>query len=50
MKTGEEDEDVLYVHRAKLFRFSDSEWKECGVGDVKILQHKTSKKIRYVYY
>jgi len=37
---------VLYSHRAKLFRLVDGEWKERGIGDVKILKHKTSKKIR----
>ena len=44
--TGEEEEEVLYSHRAKLFRLVDGEWKERGIGDVKILKHKTSNKIR----
>lgn len=36
--------------RAKLFRFSadSSEWKERGTGDVRLLQHKESKKVRLV--
>lgn len=46
VKTGEEDEEVLYIHRSKLFRFAEAEWKECGVGDIKILQHNVTKKIR----
>ncbi|XP_037949659.1 E3 SUMO-protein ligase RanBP2-like isoform X2 [Teleopsis dalmanni] len=46
--TGEEEEDVLYEHRAKLFRFVDSEWKERGIGDVKILRHKINKKLRVI--
>jgi E3 SUMO-protein ligase RanBP2 len=46
--TGEEDEDVLYCHRAKLFRFVDSDWKERGVGDFKILKHKKNNKIRFL--
>lgn len=36
--------------RAKLFRF-DSEskqWKERGTGDVRLLQHKDTKKVRVV--
>lgn len=37
--TGEEDENVLYCHRAKLFILKDGEFKERGLGDVKILQH-----------
>lgn len=34
--------------RAKLFRYDKGlkEWKERGVGDVKFLQHKTTKKVR----
>lgn len=46
VKTGEEDEDILYSHRAKLYRFRSSEWRERGLGDVKILQHKTSGRLR----
>ncbi|KAJ3021717.1 UNVERIFIED_CONTAM: Ran GTPase-binding protein yrb1 [Siphonaria sp. JEL0065] len=48
VKTFEEDEDVLFKIRAKLFRFDkpNNEWKERGTGDVKLLQHKESKKIR----
>ena len=46
VKTGEEEEEVLYSHRAKLFRFVDTEWKERGLGDVKILMHKKTQKRR----
>lgn len=47
-KTGEEDEDVLFKIRSKLFRFSQElgEWKERGTGDVRILEHKENRKIR----
>lgn len=47
-KTGEEDELVVFKIRSKLFRFdkSMSEWKERGTGDVRLLQHKESKKVR----
>ncbi|KAG9126149.1 hypothetical protein FRC07_004698 [Ceratobasidium sp. 392] len=47
-KTHEEDENVLTKHRAKLFRFESgsSEWKERGTGDVRLLQHKETKKVR----
>jgi len=49
-KTHEEDEDALFKMRAKLFRFdiTNSEWKERGTGDVRLLQHKTTKKVRLV--
>ncbi|XP_078038552.1 E3 SUMO-protein ligase RanBP2 [Augochlora pura] len=50
LKTGEEDEDVLYCHRAKLFRHdkADNEWKERGLGDIKLLRHKETGKLRLV--
>ncbi|KAK8724994.1 hypothetical protein OTU49_011020 [Cherax quadricarinatus] len=44
--TGEEEEDILYAHRAKLFRLVCGEWKERGLGDIKILSHKQACKIR----
>ncbi|KAK7060222.1 single stranded nucleic acid binding protein [Paramarasmius palmivorus] len=49
-KTHEEDEDVLFKMRAKLFRFDvgSSEWKERGTGDVRLLSHKETKKVRLV--
>jgi Ran-binding protein 1 len=49
-KTHEEDEDVLFKIRAKLFRFdtTSSEWKERGTGDVRLLKHKETEKTRLV--
>ncbi|KAM6448060.1 ranBP2-like and GRIP domain-containing protein 4 isoform 2-T2 [Liasis olivaceus] len=48
VKTGEEDEEEIFCNRAKLFRFDSEyrEWKERGVGNVKILRHKITGKIR----
>lgn len=48
VKTNEENEEVLFKVRAKLFRYnSDSnEWKERGTGDVKFLKHKETSKVR----
>lgn len=46
VKTGEEDEEVLYSHRCKLYRFIDREWRERGIGDIKILKHKETGKLR----
>ncbi|KAG8038783.1 hypothetical protein G9C98_000338 [Cotesia typhae] len=50
VKTGEEDEEILYCHRAKLFRYDakTKEWKERGLGDLKILKHDKNKKTRFV--
>ncbi|KAF6111037.1 hypothetical protein HJG60_016037 [Phyllostomus discolor] len=41
VKSGEEDEEVLFKERAKLYRWDRdvSQWKERGVGDIKILWH-----------
>ncbi|RLV91088.1 Ran-specific GTPase-activating protein 1 [Spathaspora sp. JA1] len=48
VKTNEEDEEVLFKVRAKLFRFhgDNNEWKERGTGDVKFLKHKQTGKVR----
>ncbi|OII75525.1 uncharacterized protein cubi_02046 [Cryptosporidium ubiquitum] len=46
--TGEEDEEEFWKHRAKLYRFVNGEWKERGVGNAKLLQHKETKKIRFL--
>ncbi|KAL6255296.1 hypothetical protein P5V15_013636 [Pogonomyrmex californicus] len=50
VKTGEEDEEVLYSHRAKLFRFDtvEKQWKERGLGDIKLLCHKETGKLRLI--
>ena len=40
--SGEENEEVLYSHRAKLFRYADREWKERGLGDMKILKNRAN--------
>jgi Ran-binding protein 1 len=46
----EEEEECVYKTRAKLFRFekSSNEWKERGTGEVRLLQHNISGKIRLV--
>ncbi|XP_012218383.1 E3 SUMO-protein ligase RanBP2 [Linepithema humile] len=50
VKTGEENEEVIYSHRAKLFRFDTEvkEWKERGLGDIKLLRHKETGKLRLI--
>jgi len=40
------DEEVMYCQRAKLFRFSNGDWKDQGVGDVKVLRHRSTGKTR----
>ncbi|KAJ2544166.1 Ran GTPase binding protein Sbp1 [Coemansia sp. RSA 1933] len=48
VKTHEEDEEPIFKMRAKLFRFDSEgkEWKERGTGDVKLLKHKETGKVR----
>lgn len=49
VESGEEEEEVLFKIRAKLFRFDETkQWKERGTGDVKFLQHKETKKSQIV--
>merc|ERR1712071_195548 len=43
-QTGEEDEKIYHQIRCKLFRFVDAQWKERGVGDIKIMQSKSDIK------
>lgn len=40
-KSGEEDEEILFKERAKLFRWNreNNQWNERGIGDIKILFH-----------
>ncbi|KAG0220648.1 single stranded nucleic acid binding protein [Mortierella sp. GBA43] len=47
-KTHEEDETSIFSMRAKLFRFAKdaNEWKERGTGEVRLMQHKETRKIR----
>ncbi|KAI3877527.1 hypothetical protein MKX03_030637 [Papaver bracteatum] len=46
IKLGEEDEDVLLELKARLCRFDkdENQWKERGVGYIKLLKHKETEK------
>ncbi|XP_062066043.1 E3 SUMO-protein ligase RanBP2 isoform X3 [Lepus europaeus] len=48
VKSGEEDEEVVFKERAKLYRWDRdaSQWKERGVGDIKILWHRMKNYYR----
>ncbi|KAK9127431.1 hypothetical protein Syun_016228 [Stephania yunnanensis] len=48
--TGEEHEDAILDMKAKLYRFDKdgNQWKERGVGAVKLLKHKETGKVRLV--
>lgn len=47
-KSGEEDEEILFKERAKLYRWDRDlgQWKERGVGDLKILYHPSKRFYR----
>lgn len=47
-KTGEEGEEVKFCARAKLYRYDTEthEWKERGLGEMKILRHGETGKYR----
>eukprot|EP00877_Chromochloris_zofingiensis_P011831 jgi/Chrzof1/6901/Cz02g02200.t1 len=46
--TGEEEEESLLELKCKLYRFevANNEWKERGIGHVRLLKHKGNQKIR----
>lgn len=46
VKTGEEGLEVLYEEHCKLFRFIEEQWKERGVGKMKILRDPKDGTIR----
>mmetsp|Transcript_17795 Transcript_17795/g.20181 ORF Transcript_17795/g.20181 Transcript_17795/m.20181 type:complete len:194 (+) Transcript_17795:96-677(+) len=46
VKTGEEQEVIVFKIRCKLYRWNDNQWKERGLGDIKLLRHKENKKTR----
>ena len=45
--SGEEDEIREFSYRAKLFRFDKdaNQWKEKGLGEMKILRHKETGQL-----
>ncbi len=46
--TGEEEEECIFKLKGRLYRLRDSEWKERGHGEIKLLRHKTTHKIRFL--
>ena len=49
--SGEEAEEALCDIKSKLYRFdhSSGEWKERGVGQVRLLRHKENDRIRLLF-
>ena len=48
LATGNEDEEPVWINKAKLYRFRDGKWKERGNGYCKLLRHTEKKRIRFV--
>ncbi|XP_054470912.1 E3 SUMO-protein ligase RanBP2 isoform X2 [Anoplopoma fimbria] len=50
ISTGEENEQVVFSHRAKLYRYNKElgQWKERGIGDLKVLQNFDTKRVRLI--
>ena len=55
VKSGEEEEEVVYVQRGKLFLYGETlldvgsgnkQWKERGIGDIRILKHREHQRMR----
>eukprot|EP00826_Nyctotherus_ovalis_P029642 TRINITY_DN2349_c0_g1_i13.p2 TRINITY_DN2349_c0_g1~~TRINITY_DN2349_c0_g1_i13.p2 ORF type:complete len:169 (-),score=61.26 TRINITY_DN2349_c0_g1_i13:53-559(-) len=44
--TGEEEEDLIFKMKTRMYRFRDGQWKERGVGSLKLLRDKKSRQIR----
>jgi len=57
VKSGEEDEEVIYSQRSKLFIFGETlldkgtgkkTWRERGIGEARILRHKEHQRLRFL--
>ena len=52
MKTGEEDEEVMFKGKCKAYRFDEgeNEWKERAVGEMRLLKNKEGRVCRLVWF
>ena len=50
LRTGEEGDTLLYTGRCKLFRLTDGEWKERGVGELRVLHREDDGRVRVVMH
>jgi E3 SUMO-protein ligase RanBP2 len=47
VKSADDDETLIYIHKAKLYRIRDGAWKERGNGYCKLMRSKDNK-IRFL--
>ena len=45
---GEEEWTPLFTQRAKVYRFDSGQWKERGIGEMKIMKHVSQCKLSAV--
>ena len=45
-KKVDEGLECIFKMRTKLYRFNDNQWKERGVGNLKMLRDRKERKIR----
>lgn len=49
VKSWDDDADILFCQRCKLYRFDDQgQWKERGVGELKIMKHHVTRKVKLI--
>ncbi|VDP22347.1 unnamed protein product [Echinostoma caproni] len=46
VRTGEENEEVVFCERAKLYRWTANMWRERGVGEIKLLRTPNTGSMR----
>ena len=45
---GEDDATEIFKAPCTLYRFDQTEWKERGTGDIRIMRHQHKKSIRVI--
>ena len=46
IKKVDENLECIYKQRVKLYRFNDNQWKERGVGNLKMLRDRKERRVR----
>ena len=46
VETNEGQEEVIFSAKSKMYRFTDNQWKERGIGELKIVKNKPTSRVR----